>query len=61
MDNIESIRRFAFQEAKESLQTTTGARPKIAAIILEAKKLEAYIDVNVNPDPKEAKKLLAGA
>ncbi len=47
MDTVIILRQWAYLEAKAAKPTGT-----VAELITEAKKIEAYLDVNVNPDPK---------
>ncbi len=47
-DRVEEIRILAFDKVRELLP----ALATVEEVIIEAKKLEAYIDVSVNADPK---------
>lgn len=51
MDKVEEIRQWAYNKA-EARATETAT---VAQILAEAQKIEAYVDVNQNADPKTLK------
>ena len=50
MENITLLRQWAWSEAKSRLPDSAT----VAQIIVEAKKLEAYLDINQNPEKPKA-------